>query len=220
MKKRLFALIALLVTASLLCGCGAVAEALFDDSDKYEELAGTWSSVQQDTVSEATKLLENIDAYPEEMAAADLNCLQYVKTVLFTTENTYRFGYDIDGTKACVRSFFDKYFNDLYEVRTTLNAAYDTNFDNMTRDEFLQFYAELYSQPNYEALLITLTANAYRWEDMMFEGIENGKYTIEGNKIMCTTSGASHAESLPYTIEGNQLTLKYSNATEVYTKVN
>ncbi|MBO7252829.1 MAG: hypothetical protein J6V25_09430 [Oscillospiraceae bacterium] len=198
----------MLFAASCLLGCSAVSP------------VGSWSGVVSASTSEATELLQAIDAYDSELAAADLTSLQYVKTVTFTSEKTYRFGYDIAATKSYIRSFFDQYFNDLYQARSTLNADYGMAFDDMSKDEFFLFYADLYSCTSYEELLDTLTENAYYWDEMEIEGIETGTYTISGKKIMCTITGETIAESLGFSISGDQLTLEYVNGTEVYTRVN
>lgn len=241
MKKALVLTMTLALVLSMLCGCGSILGSAASSSssgdngnrsdaesavreflnitDPYEELRGTWTSIVPDTVDEARSLLESIDAYEPELAIADLYCLEYAKTVTFTEDKTYFFGYDIEGTKACVRRFLDTYFNDLYDGRTTLNEPYGMTFDDMSRDEFLTFYAELYSYTNYEEMLDGLTANAYRYDELAVEGIENGTYTIDDDYIMCTITGESVAEGMKYSIDGDQLTLVYTNATEVYTKV-
>lgn len=191
----------------MLCSCAS----------RYEEVSGSWSSTLKDTPEQARALLEHIDAYEEEIAAADLDSLEYVKTVTFDMEKQYRFGYDVEATRQCVRNFYDGFFNDLYEARTTLNDAYGMDFDAMSKEDFLLFYAEIYGYSTYAELLDDLVENSYDFEELS-KPTEVGTYSFEGNRIMCTILGDTQAESLIYAIDGDELTLTYSNAVEVYTR--
>ena len=214
MKKYGFlALIFVLaLLAGFLSGCESTA-------DKVEALSGTWTLVAQDSRDQAVSLLENIEAYEEEIALADLESLYYVQTAVFTQDLAYSFGYDAEATRQCVYEFYDGYFAALYAGRTSLNASYDYSFDELSQEEFLQFYADLYGYATYEELLVSITDKAYNY-DSLAEPWETGTYTIKGDDIMCTITGADYAESLGYQIEGNRLTLTFSNLVEVYTKSN
>ena len=198
------------LTACLFAGCESEAE-------KIEKLAGTWSMLADDTSDEARDLLENSDFYEEEIALADLNCLQYAQKVTFNIDKTYSFAYDVDGTKDCVREFYLNAFEAMYEGRATLSSVYEEDFESMTEEEFQQFYADLYVTDDFDALIDKLTENAYTY-DAMEEPWETGTYSIKGSKILCTTTGESQAESLGYEIDGNQLTLTYIDGVEVYTR--
>lgn len=214
MKKALILTLALLMLVSTLCGCGALL-----GGNKYEALSGTWSAVIPDSAEEARELLEAIDAYEDEIAAADLYSLKYVKTVTFTEEKTYRFAFDTQATIACVREFLDGYFHALYPIRANLNDDYEMDFGGMSEYEFLAFYAELYGYTYYEEMLDDLSSSIYKYDSLETQMRETGTYTIEGNKIMCTITGTSKAEGMEYKIKDSTLTLTYVNATEVYTKV-
>ena len=215
-KKSLTLILALLVAFSSLCGCSDV----LPFETKYETLSGTWRCTLQDSESEARGLLESIDAFEEEIAVADLTSLKFVKTVTFTVDKTYRFDYDIEGTKACVREFLDNYFNDLYDARITLNDAYGIDFGNMSRAEFLGFYADIYRFSDYNEMLDVLSENVYDYDRLARESIESGTYTIDGSYIMCTTKGSYKAEGMEYRIHDDSLTLIYVNGMEIYSKVN
>lgn len=215
MKKMRNILVLTMTLALLVCvlsGCESTA-------DKIAALSGTWTMVEADTEEQALELLENIEAYDEEIALADLGSLEYVQIVTFTQEQTYSFGYDVEATRDCVKTFYDNYFAALFQSRATLNEAYGTEFDAMTQEEFLQFYADLYGFETYEALLTHITDVAYDYEGMQTPW-ETGTYTIKGDDIMCTIDGQTQAESLGYAIDGSTLTLTYSNAVEVYTREN
>lgn len=219
MKKAWSLILVIALTAGMLCGCGSLVD-MFSGSSRYEALAGTWSCVVDDSESEARALLDFIEAYEDEIAAADLTSLKFVKTVTFNADKTYRFGYDIEGTKACVRDFYDRFFNGLYDVRGTLNDDYGMDFDSMSKEEFLAFYAELYGYAYYEDLLDALSEEVYDYASLAANGIETGTFTINRNQILCTITGETEAESMDYSIKGNTLTLGYMDGTEVYTKVN
>lgn len=215
MKKAFTLTLALLILVCSLCGCSALL-----GGNKYEKLSGTWRATIQDSPDEARRFLEAIDAYEEEIAAADLYSLKYVKTVTFTEGKTYYYTFDTPGTIACVREFLDGYFHDLYEVRTTLNNAYGMDFTDMSQYDFFAFYADLYGYTYYEELLDDLSANIYHYDELEADGNETGTYTIDGKHIMCTITGTTKAEGMEYKIDGNTLTLTYVNGTEVYTRVN
>lgn len=209
-KRILVLSLAALLVMGLFAGCES-------EADKIAVLAGTWTMVGQDSEEEAKELLENIDLYEEEIALADLTTLTYKQNVVFTAEKTYHFVYDVEGTIACVREFFVETFAALYEGRATLNEVYGQEFDQMTEAEFQQFYADLYSAENFEALMDQVAEGAYNYEKMA-EPWETGTYSIKGDDIMCTITGETQAEALGYSIEDDELTLTYSDAVEVYTR--
>lgn len=190
------------------------------NADKMEALAGTYTMFSPDDGTEAKYLLEYIEASEEEVAIADLNSMSFAQTVHFDLDGSYYFSYDIEGTKECVRSFYEGYFADLYENRTALNSLYNFSFDNLSEEEFYEIYAcDIYACDDYAALIDTLVENAYLYESFS-EPWETGTYTIRKGNIQCTVTGESEAESLGYELNGNTLTLIYSDGQEVYTKVN
>lgn len=213
MKKTVLFLLVLAMVMLTFSGCGP------STAEKIEALSSVWKTTVDDTEDTAESLLEAIDAYPEEVALADLDSLESVKVVEFTTDKTYRFAYDAEGTRECVKAFFEGFFDALYEGRSTLNAAYETTFDDMTKADFQQFYADLYECASYEEMIQKMADNAYDYEDLA-EPWETGTYTLKGNKIMCTITGEVMPEALEYAIEGDTLTLTYSDGVEVYTKAN
>ncbi len=209
MKTFVALLLVAVLMAGLLCGC--------DSGAKMQELAGVWMMDMQETEETARELLDLIDAYDEEIALADLNSLRFVAGVEFTLEGEYRFFYDADAICAYVEEFFDGYFNDLYEGRTTLNDAYGVDFSAMTKEEFQQFYAELYNQTDYASLLAALVDTSYDYEALS-QDYETGTFKVVGDRLLCTTTGETTAEYLPYKIEGTTLTLSFSDSVQVYTK--
>ena len=208
--KLLALLLAMLMMLCIFTGCES-------EKQKIEKLAGTWTMVKADPEDEALYLLENIDFYEEEIELIDLTTLDSVYLVEFTTEKTYLFAYDADATKECVREFYVNVFDVLYENRNKLSETYGKDFGAMTEDEFFLFYAGLYGIESYEAMIDRFTETAYDYESLA-EPFETGTFTIKGQKILCTITGETQAESLGYAIEGNTLTLTYSDGVEVYTR--
>jgi len=213
MKKArmILTLLLVLTLGASLCACG-------NNAEKMEALAGTWTMTAVESDAQFMEYMESIEAYDEEIALADKSSLKYVKLVTFDAKGNYSFADDAAATKKCLREFYEGYFASLYAGRTTLNAVYETTFDNMTEAEFQQFYAEVYDCANYEALLDLLTEGAYDWEAKEAPW-ETGTYTIRSNRIYCTISGEAKAEYINYSISGDTLTLTYSNLEEVYTRV-
>ncbi|MDD5953889.1 MAG: hypothetical protein PUD38_01670 [Firmicutes bacterium] len=202
--------VAILMIAALFCGCESEAE-------KIQSLAGTWYLTISDTETTAQALLENVDFYPEEIACVDLTTLKSVKVVTFTAEKTYSFAYDADGTRACTRAFFEAAFDAMYENRASLGQLYDVDFEPASKEEFRQFYAELYSTADYSGLLDALVENGYDYDELV-KPWEEGSFTINGNVIAMTILGQSEAETLKYSIEGDALTLTYADGVEVYSR--
>ena len=210
MKKYMSVALVAALLVSLLAGCS-----LFGLSK--DDVLGTWVTVKPDTQEEAMGLLENIDAYEEEIALADVNCLEYVKIVEFREGGTYYFRYDVEGTKACVRDFYDTYFNALFEGRATLEEAYGEDFVSMTQAEFRQYFATIYGYTDYIEMLDDFAQIAYDYEALE-EPMETGTYSVEGDQILTTVSGEYKEEAMGAKLEDGVLTLTYVDGVEVYTK--
>lgn len=211
MKKYLSFALAAILLVSLLAGCSLLGGL------SMEDLAGTWVTVKEDSQEEATGLLENIEAYEEEIALADLNCLEYVKIVEFHTDESYCFRFDVEGTMACVREYYDAYFNALYEGRATLEEVYGEDFMSMSQAEFRQYYAALYGCTDYIEMLDYFTEIAYDYEALE-EPFETGTFRISGDEILLTITGETKEESLGVELEEGTMTLVYIDGQETYTR--
>ena len=200
------ALVAVLLV-SLLAGCGLA----------KDDVLGTWTTVKADTRDEAMGLLENIEAYEEEIALADVDSLEYVKILKFRTDGTYSFGYDVDGTKACVREFYESYFDALYEGRVTLEAAYGESFAEMSQAEFRQFFAMIYGYTDYIEMVDDFAEIAYDY-DALEEPFETGTFQVDFDEIWFLMDGDLQEESAGAKLEDGRLTLTYIDGVETYTK--
>ncbi len=211
MKKvtKILSLVLVLALALTLAGCETAQQ-------KAEKLAGRWVATMPNTTTEAQGLLESYDFYPEEIALVDLGTLTYVRYVEFDMELGYRFGFDIPGTKACVRSFLEGAFHSMYQGREALNDLYGMDFAPMSEEEFNAFYAELYSQATLEALLDGIAEEAYDYASL--EVTEIGTFTFDGKLLMCTIDGETVAEGMGYKLTDGQLELEFVDGTEVYTR--
>jgi len=211
--KRLFlTVLAALMLMALLGGC--------TDTRRKEKLAGTYMLVALESEAQIHSLLESIDACDEEIALVNKHSLYSIRLMTFTAGGTYTMSYDVESTKAYVRTFYQKYFDALYEGRTTLNEVYGKTFDEMDQADFRQFYADLYGCKDYSALLDRLVANAYQYETLQ-DPWQVGTYTTEVGKLFCTPNGeeTNKDEYIVYTLEENFLTLTYANNTDVYTRL-
>lgn len=207
MKKYVSLALVAVLLVSLLAGCGLA----------KDDVLGTWTTVKADTRDEAMGLLENIEAYEEEIALADVDSLEYVKILKFRTDGTYSFGYDVDGTKACVREFYESYFDALYEGRVTLEEAYGESFAEMSQAEFRQFFAMLYGYTDYIEMLDDFAEIAYDY-DALEEPFETGTFRVDFDEIWFLMDGDLQEESAGAELEDGRLTLTYIDGVETYTK--
>ncbi len=217
--KKFAKIIALVMVAVLALSFGACES----NADKMAALVGTYHEVYTYPEEDVKELLTDyLEAYDAEIALADLTSYKEVYVAKFDADGNYYLNIDADATIDYVEDFYDGYFTALYEGRTTLNdaySAYGITFDEMTEDEFKQFFAEMYSQEDYAALIEYLVdADYYYGLEEEYE--DAGTYTIRNGKIYCKENGASEEETLGYNLEGDTLTLYFSDSTDIYTKVN
>lgn len=208
--KHIKSIVAVLLVAVLLCGCGA--------SIKAGDLAGKWTMREQSPQDEATYLLDVIDLYTEERALVDLDSLDYVLAVEFSEDGSYSFYYDVEANKECVREFYTGVMDVLYENRAIIGELYETDMGAMTRDEFNQFYVDLYAVASYEFLMDSFVDYAYDY-DALAEPLETGTYKIVGDSLLCTITGETEASSIGCELEGDSLKLIYVDGEENYTRV-
>ena len=207
--KRVLCVALTLVMLLALTGCFGL---------KMEEVVGVWETKLPDTEVQAEALLLNVEAYEEEIALADLSSLEYVKVAEFREDKMYEFRVDAEGTKVCVRSFFESYFDALYEGRTTLNEAYGITFDEMTEEEFKQFYVDMYGCESFDSMLDIFTENAYDYVALE-EPLDEGIFSLKGDRIDCVSLGDGESGEIEVVISGEngeRMMLTYSDGVENY----
>ena len=211
MKKVLILVLTAAMLISCLCGCSLLGGV------KLDELVGTWSITMEDTEEEARALLDNIQAYEEEIALADLDSLEYVQVVKFYEDKTYSFGYDADATWQCVYDFYAGFFANLYENRGQLSELYGQDMSVMTEEEFGLFYASMYGAADLESLITGFTDDCYDYAALSVP-YETGVFKFESGDMLCKIDGEVKYERLGYDVEGNELTLTFADGREVYVK--
>ena len=208
MKK----LLCLLLAMALMLSLAACADGLF-----VITIAGTWSCRREETMENPLQLLENYELYEEEIALIDFP-LYTVKHVQFNEDMTYRYFYDAQQEKACVREFFLAVFDALYEGRSTLSDCYEIDMSSLSKDDFLQRYADFYEAENFDALIDLFVDSAYDYDN--FTDAESGTFTMSLNQINMDAPGEEFDGTVGFKVQDNTLTLTYADMTEVYNKVN
>lgn len=215
MKKLIYRLIGAGLALLIVYGVQAVFDYVVIPR-QIEKLAGTYVTEKQFEAEDVEDLLTDYDFYPEEIALVDLDTLTMPKYVQFLEDKTYTFYYDADAFKANVEALFRQAFAGMYAGRSQLSELYGVDMTAMTEGEFQTFYAELYSQESFDALVSVLTEDAYDYSAIAAD-TEIGTFTIKEEKILCTINGTTAEESMGYKLENGTLTLTYSNDVEVYT---
>lgn len=215
MKKLLSRILSAVVAVLIVYGVRAVFD-LVVVPRQIDKLAGTYVTEEQFDAADVEELLADYDFYTEEIALVDLDGLSINKYVQFTEDKTYTFYYDVDTFKAHVEDMFRDAFADMYAGRDQLSAVYEMDMTAMTEAEFQTFYAELYSQESFDALVSVMTEDAYNYS-VLEDDTEVGTFTIDDGKILCTIQGTYTAESMGYELKDGKLTLHFSNKDEVYT---
>lgn len=184
---------------------------------QIKKLAGTYVTSEYVDAGSVEEMLTGFDFYPEEIAMADLTSLAAPRYVEFGEDKTYSFYYDADDFRSNVEAFFRQTYENMYTNRADLSEAYGEDFSAMSKTEFLDYYASLYSQESFDALITVLADDAYDY-DYIAQDVETGTFTIEEDKILCTITGQTNAESMGYKLSGDELTLTFSNSVEKYTR--
>ena len=203
-------ILALTLALVLLCGCGNSSAAVL------EELAGQWTMTVPAPEEDAVYLMDMMDLYTEERAFVDQSGMSFVLHANFGTDGSYSFVYDAEASKAYVRAFYEGAMDALYENRAQLTALYGEEVVEMTREEFDQFYADMYGVESYQLFMDALVNDAYDY-DVLGEPLEEGTFKIVGSNLMCTVDGET--SSIGFQLDGDTLTLTYIDGTEVYSRV-
>lgn len=208
--KNIKIILALTLALVLLAGCGGGVTA--------EDLAGEWTMTVTSTEDDVTYLMDSMDLYEEERAFVDMSSMNDVLIATFGADGSYSFVYEVEANKACVRAFYEGVITALFDNRAELTALYGEEVADMTREEFDQFYAEIYGMTDMATLVDELVEYAYDYEALA-EPIEVGTFKIVGSNLMCTIEGETEVGSIGFKLDGDTLTLTYSDGEEVYTRV-
>lgn len=208
--KNIKIILALTLALVLLTGCGGGVTA--------EDLAGEWTMTVTSTEDDVIYLMDSMDLYEEERAFVDMSSMNDVLIATFGADGSYSFVYEVEANKACVRAFYEGVITALFDNRAELTALYGEEVADMTREEFDQFYAEVYGMTDMATLVDELVEYAYDYEALA-EPIEVGTFKIVGSNLMCTIEGETEVGSIGFKLDGDTLTLTYSDGEEVYTRV-
>lgn len=183
---------------------------------KINKLAGTYYCQEHVEAETAEKILVNNDFYEEEIALADLNSLYRPRYIEFDTDKNYSFYVDANGYRSNVMAFLRQTYDRMYDNRSQLAGLYDVDLVSMSRDEFLNFYAGLYGQTSFDAM-IELLSSVYDYTEM--GSVERGTYTVKGSDILTKVGGLGKEESIGYRISGDTLTLTFSDVVLTFNKI-
>ena len=205
MRKLLGFFLTFLILASL-CGC----------SSQKDALEGTWTHEGFYDSEAIMELFVYMDLYEEEIALMDPAAVPYVETVTFRDDKTYTIACDIAQSTALAEEYYRAVLDEFYEHRDTLEQCYGVSFGIMSRENFFDFYAEMYGVSGYEALVTMLTESTVD-PAYLADAAENGTYRVTSNRIYCTPEGEIE-QYLDYTLDGDTLTLDYIETNRVYTR--
>ena len=207
MKKSIAGLLALLVLACCLAGCGG----------EPVDLSGRWESVSYYDPDSVTANLESMDLYAEEIALLDPGAMGVCDIMILNDDMTYVMTSDAEKSMALAEEYYRNAFATFYENREQLQEVYGGNFSGMTEEEFNQFYADLYGAPDFDALVSFFVGSA---EDYAYleEPLETGTYRLMLNMIYFTADDTGTEEYVTFRVADGALTLEFEDSTITYAK--
>lgn len=185
-------------------------------------VVGVWETEVKYTEKNRVNLLNAIGLSDKEIELCKRIEYKYVKIHEYNDDGTYRVYYDVERTKENVKNFYEKVQDVLYANRKSLHDYYLKNYKikikDMSRKEFDNAVAKLYSKKNYEKMIESFVDNAYNYENL--KNIENGTYTMRKDEIHRTKEGEHSAKSIGYTVKNKDtLILEYLDGTETYKRI-
>lgn len=207
-------IVALVLTMILVCaglnGCDL-------DLGASDAIIGHWETVRYYTSDSMRRSMEDLDLYAEEIAMMDLGAVGYVDVFEIRDDKTYTITCDAEKSIAMVQQYFRDAFATFYQNRSELDDLYEDDLGSMTESQLQQFYADLYGQTDFDAL-IELFVYSITNEEYLLEGTEKGTYRVSRNRIWCTPEGEKEAQYIDFVVDGDILTLTYSDETVKYTR--
>lgn len=233
-KKNIFARLGGLIVSLLIFCVVAFGKGMFEsfvemgvesglEAVIYDNaVVGVWETEIKGSEQVRMSLLNNIGLSDKEIELCKWIEFKYVKIHEYDDNGTYKVYYDIEKMKENIKDYYDKVHSVLYTNRKSLHDYYLKNYKikikDMSRNEFYNAVAKLYSQKNYEKMLEYFVDIAYDYENI--KNIENGTYTMRKDKINVTVEGEDLQESIGYTVKNKDtLTLEYLDGTETYTRL-
>lgn len=174
-----------------------------------------WATKYEVDYRTATQILEKVSFYPQELSLIS-EPLYTTVFLRFNKDGTFTLYQDPETEKQCVREFFHTVFNTLYRSRDYLSDTYQTDFSECSKEDFIRFYTDLYTVPDYDALIEKLVNSTYDYT--VFGPLTSGTYTKEDNVITLDAEDNNYDDTATYSIENNQLTLVYVDRVEIYGK--
>lgn len=202
--KKYIALALVLVMVLTLSACGL----------SKDELCHRWTMMDNFDEDEARETLAAYGFYDEEIALADLNSIGAVRYLTFTKDGNYSYSYDEAASTAKMVTYYDNLLTTIYNNLDSLVEIYGEGVkDEYTEEEFKDLYAYIYDFETYDDLLNAMAEDTFDFSDAG----EKGTYKISGSKVTMYVNGTGDGEYVNCTIENNTLTVRYTNATEIYT---
>lgn len=203
--KKLTALALVLVMVLSLAACGL----------SKEDVSHRWSMIDYYSEENARENLEAFGFYDSEIALADLTTIGAVRYLTFTQDGKYSYKYDDAATEELLVKYYDAFIANLYQNRASLVDDYSEDImgDDVTAEDFQDFYAYMFDCETYEDMLHALASDTFDFTDTD----ETGTYKIEGGKIAMSVNGTETPETVGIKIDGTTLTVTYADGDEVYT---
>lgn len=208
--RRILALVLALLMLGCLCGCGS-------DEDKSDQIIGQWETVVYYDSASIEELLVTMDFYEEEIALMDTSGVGFVDVVSLNEDGTYSMYCDVNRSVALAEEYYRTAMVKFYDSRDILDEVYSAGFTSMDQEGFFNFYAGMYGQESYDAL-IDLFVSCTVDRDVLNDTLENGTYVTEGNRIYFTTDGGTEAEYVSYAVDSNNLILSFDDGKIYYTR--
>lgn len=214
MKKTVSLVMALLLTAMLICSCSL--------GLTKSDVVGSWIADSLFNEEDLVAYLENMGFAESEIALAPRNVLKFVEKYTFNEDGTYKMQYSAEDTKASFLEYYDIFIGVIYSNIASLEDVYGEgaaeSFESL--DDFKGFYAYIYEFDTYDDYLEAV------WDEVVvnFNGmdgtpLEEGTYTVESEQINFKMAGDTEFQYVNAKLgEDGKLTLEYTNSTAVLTK--
>ena len=176
-------IVALVLTMILVCaglnGCDL-------DLGASDAIIGHWETVRYYTSDSMRRSMEDLDLYAEEIAMMDLSAVGFIDVFEIRDDKTYTITCDAEKSIAMVQQYFRDAFATFYQNRSELDDLYEDDLGSMTESQFQQFYADLYGQTDFDALI-----------ELFVYSITNEEYLLEGTERVHTASAVIRSGAHP-----------------------